>query len=192
MRLHRPSLKVRLLVMGVTIPLVAWFAVKPVRVLAPELAGVSCLSASICIDNTDRLQEAAGLYAEGMSFVPGALGAIEGKPRLIFCASQACADSFGLGARSAVTLATFGTVIGPRAWKPYYVRHELIHYLQAERLGALSLLLKPSWFVEGMAYTLSQDPRAPLAEPFESHRKRFLAWHAALAKQTVWQAAEGL
>jgi hypothetical protein len=51
------------------------------------------------------LQEAAALYAEGMAFVPGALGAIEGKPRMIFCASQACADSFGLGARSAVTLA---------------------------------------------------------------------------------------
>jgi hypothetical protein len=192
MRLHRPSLKVRLLVMVVTIPLVAWFAVKPVRVLAPELAGVNCPSASICVDDASRLQEAAGLYAEGMSFVPVALGAIEGNPRVIFCASQACADSFGLGVRSAVTLATFGTVIGPRAWKPYYIRHELIHYLQAERLGALSLLFKPSWFVEGMAYTLSQDPRAPLTEPFESYRKKFLAWHGSLAKQTVWQAAEGL
>jgi hypothetical protein len=187
-----PSLKVRLLVMLAVVPLLAWFLVKPVRVLVPQLAGVSCLSASVCVDDTARLQEAEGLHAEAMAFVQNSLGAIEGNPRIIFCASQACADSFGLGARSAVTLATFGTVIGPRAWKPYYVRHELIHYLQAERLGTFSLLFKPGWFVEGMAYGLSQDPRTPLAEPWESHRKKFLAWHAALGKQTVWQGAEGL
>lgn len=187
-----PPLKVRLLVMLAAVPLLAWFLVKPVRVLAPHLAGVSCLSASVCIDDAARQQEAESLYAEGMAFVQASLDAVEGKPRIIFCASQTCADSFGLGARSAVTLATFGTVIGPGAWKPYYVRHELIHQLQAQRLGTFSLLFKPEWFVEGMAYALSQDPRAPLAEPFESHRKKFLAWHAALTKQAVWQAAAGL
>jgi hypothetical protein len=192
MRLRRPSLKVRLLAMGVAVPLIAWFAVKPVRVLAPELAGVSCVSASVCIDDSARLREAASLYAEGLVFVPGALGAIEGKPRMIFCASQACANSFGLGARSAVTVGTLGTVIGPRAWMPFYVRHELIHYAQAERLGTLSLLLKPQWFVEGMAYALSQDPRAPLAEPFEDHRRRFLAWYSGVGKQVLWQAARAL
>jgi hypothetical protein len=192
MRLRRPSLKVRLLAMGLAVPLIAWFAVKPARVFAPELAGVNCVSASVCVDDATRLQEAAALYAEGMAFVPGALGAIEGKPRMIFCASQACADSFGLGARSAVTVGTLGTVIGPRAWKPFYVRHELIHYAQAERLGTLSLLLKPPWFVEGMAYALSQDPRAPLAEPFESHRSRFLAWYGGIGTQAVWQAARAL
>jgi hypothetical protein len=74
-------------------------------------------------------------------------------------------------------------VIGPRAWKPFYVRHELIHYSQAERLGTLSLLLKPQWFVEGMAYALSQDPRAPLAEPFESYRRSFLAWYGGPASR---------
>lgn len=192
MRLRRPSLKFRLLAMGVAVPLIAWFLVKPVRVLAPEFAGVSCLSASVCVDDAARLPEAAGLYAEGMAFVPGALGAIEGTPRMIFCASQACADSFGLGARSAVTLGTLGTVIGPRAWKPFYVRHELIHYAQAERLGTLSLLFKPPWFVEGMAYALSQDPRAPLTEPFEGHRARFLAWYGGVGKPSLWQAARAL
>lgn len=192
MQLRRPSLKVRLLAMLVLVPLIAWFVVKPVRVFAPGLAGVTCVSPSVCIDDTARLQEAAALYAEGMVFVPGTLGAIEGTPRMIFCASQACADSFGLGARSAVTLGTLGTVIGPRAWKPFYVRHELIHYAQAERLGTLSLLLKPQWFVEGMAYALSQDPRAPLAEPFEGHRRRFLAWYGSVDKQALWQAARAL
>jgi hypothetical protein len=192
MRPRRLSLKVRLLAMLVAVPLIAWFAVKPVRVLAPELAGVRCVSASVCIDDATRLPEAAGLYAEGMAFVPGALDVFEGKPRMIFCASQACADSFGLGARSAVTIGTRGTVIGPRAWKSFYVRHELIHYSQAEHLGTLSLLFKPQWFVEGMAYALSRDPRAPLAEPFEGYRSRFLAWYGGVGKPSLWQAARAL
>jgi hypothetical protein len=72
------------------------------------------------------------------------------------------------------------------------VRHELIHYAQAERLGTLRLLFKPQWFVEGMAYALSQDPREPLTEPFESQRKRFRAWYAGVGKQGLWQAARDL
>lgn len=51
----------------------------------------------------------------------------------------------------------------PRGWEPHFVRHEMIHHLQAERLSTLTLLLKPRWFVEGMACALSDDPREPLA-----------------------------
>jgi len=188
----RPSLKIRLFVTLAVIPLIAWFVVKPVRVLVPEFSGVSCLSASVCVDDGARFDEASGLHAQGLAFVSKEVGQVQGRPRVIFCASQACADSFGLGTRSAVTLGTLGTVVGPGAWKPYYIRHEFIHYAQAEQLGVLSLLLKPQWFVEGMAYALSQDPRAPLAEPFESHRKKFLSWYGAIEKRAVWQAARNL
>lgn len=192
MRLSPPSLKIRLLVMLVLVPVVAWFAVRPVRVIAPELSGVSCLSAAVCVDDTARFEEAVRLHAEGMDFVSAKVNAIHGVPKMVFCATQACADAFGLGRRSAVTLGTFGTVVGPLAWKPFYVRHELIHYLQAERLGTLYLLLKPQWFVEGMAYALSEDPRSPLGEPFESHRRKFLLWLPTIGSRTLWQAAGDL
>jgi hypothetical protein len=66
------------------------------------------------------------------------------------------------------------------------VRHELIHYLQARELGALQLLVKPSWFVEGMAYGLSEDPRTPLAQPFEGYRSEFLAWYRSVGKDKMW------
>ena len=192
MRLGRPSLKVRLLVMLAVVPLITWFAVKPVRVVAPTLAGVSCLNASVCVDDPTRLVEAAGLYAEAVAFVPELLGPFKSKPRVIFCATQACADAFGLGARAAVTVGTWGTVIGPRAWESFFVRHELIHHAQAERIGTLRLLFKPQWFVEGMAYALSQDPRQPLTEPFESQRRRFLAWYGGVGPQGLWRAAREL
>lgn len=172
------------------VPLGAWLLVKPVRVLAPTWVGVTCPVTSICVDDPARLAEAVKLHAEALAFVAATLQPVTDVPKVIFCSSQRCADAFGLGARSAVTLGTWGTVIGPRAWRDYYVRHEVIHQLQAEKLGVLRLLLRPSWWVEGMAYALSQDPRTPLAEPFEGYRRAFRAWHATHPGQGVWTSAD--
>jgi len=176
----------------VIVPLMSWFMVKPVRVIAPQWAGVICADELICIDEVARLPEARGLYAEAAAFVSTRIAAPTSAPRLIFCATDVCAASFGLGSRSAVTLGRFGTVIGPGAWKPYYVRHEMIHHLQAEHIGVLRLLLKPSWFVEGMAYTLSEDPRQPLAEPFETDRRLFRKWFESIGAGSLWESAEAL
>lgn len=72
------------------------------------------------------------------------------------------------------------------------MRHELIHYLQGKGLGVLNLLFKPSWFIEGMAYGLSQDPRHKLAEPFQSYRAEFLSWYATIDKSKIWREAAKL
>jgi hypothetical protein len=184
-------LRLILLVTLVT-PILAWFLVKPLRVVAPLWQGVACADSGVCVDDPGRSAEAALLYQEARRFVSGRLAPLGGTPRVVFCSTDLCADSFGLGARSAVTVGTWGTVIGPRAWKAYYVRHELIHRLQAEKLGTLPLLLKPGWFVEGMAYALSEDPRPLLVEPFESQRQRFRAWLATIDPAVLWTEAEKL
>ena len=180
------------LLLWVVAPAAAWAVVKPVRVVAPELAGVTCSTAAVCVDDPAALNAAGQLYAQALAFVAAEVTPLEGTPRVVFCASQACADAFGLGARSAVTVGTVGSVIGPRAWKPYYVRHELIHQLQGQRLGVARLFLKPSWFSEGMAYALSQDPRHPLGEPWEDYRQRFISWRQTVGKGDLWSAAEKL
>lgn len=61
--------------------------------------------------------------------------------------------------------------------------------LQGQRPAVIRRSLLPAWFVEGMAYSLSQDPRAPLAEPWESHRHRFAAWYGSIAKDQLWETA---
>lgn len=190
-RITAPIKRIALLFL-VIVPVAAWALVKPVRVVAPELVGIACDQAPVCVDDPARLQAAQQLYAEGMAFVAHDVSPLAGAPRFIFCATQACADAFGLGARSAVTVGTWGTVVGPRAWKDYYVRHELIHHLQGQRLGVLQRMLKPTWLIEGMAYALSQDPRSPLAEPWEGHRAQFKAWYGRIAKDRLWQEASGL
>jgi hypothetical protein len=186
MHLERPSVKRLALLLVTAVPVLAWALVRPVRVVLPEFAGVTCVSEPICVDDRSQLPRAQSLYSEAVLHVSRDVAEVEGAPRFIFCATQACADSFGLGARSAVTLGTAGSVVGPNAWQAFYVRHELIHYVQAKKLGVLALLLKPSWFVEGMAYGLSQDPRTPLAEPFEGYRSAFVAWYKATGKEKLW------
>ena len=166
--------------------------VKPVRVIAPTLIGISCISDAICLDDLSRSQEASTLYAEAQHFVSVKVSPLNAPPKVIFCSTDSCADSFGLGGRSAVTAGGFGTVIGPRAWKSHYLRHEMIHVVQAEQLGVLALIFKPQWFVEGMAYTLSEDPRVTLAEPFETDRSMFRNWLQSIDRRDVWKIAAAL
>lgn len=178
-----------LLIVILCAPAAAWAFFKPVRVVAPELAGVSCVDDTLYTDDGSRYQEAAALYDEALRFVGASVGSIENKPRVIFCGSETCFQSFGLGKRSAATIGTLGIVISPRAWKPYYVRHEMIHHLQNEKLGTISLWRKPDWFVEGMAYFLSEDPRSTLSEPFEQYRSQFEHWYGQVGKDRLWSEA---
>ena len=176
----------------VVVPLAAWFIVKPVRVIAPTAVGMQCAGNSICVERPDKLQQATELYNEALSFVGKSVGPIQGQPLVVFCSTQTCAAQFGLGARSAVTVGTIGTVIGPNAWKAYYVRHELIHHLQGQQFGVLRRILMPSWLIEGMAYSLSEDSRAKLAEPWQQYRDQFNDWLAKVGRENMWNAASSL
>ncbi|MCA8273697.1 hypothetical protein LGN17_14450 [Burkholderia sp. AU30280] len=177
----------------VALPIAAYALVKPLRVVAPALVpGVSCPSADICTDDAARLGDARQLYRDGYARAAAAVGPFQEAPRVVFCSTRACADAFGLGQRAALTLGNFGVIVAPRGWQTYFLAHELIHHRQAEVLGNLAVATKPRWLIEGMAYSLSDDPRHPLAEPFESWRARFDAWHAALGGQPLWEAARAV
>ena len=65
----------------------------------------------------------------------------------------------------------------------------MIHIRQAEELGVFFSLLFPEWFVEGMAYSLSEDPRQPLSEPWEQHRITFYSWFQKIGKNRLWNEA---
>lgn len=185
-------LKRLLLIIMLCVPAAAWAFFKPVRIVAPELAGLSCLDDTLCIDDLSRTEEAVKLYDEALQFVDASVGAIENKPRVIFCSSDACSESFSLGRRAGMTIGTFGIVINSRGWQPFYVRHEMIHHLQNEQLGIFTAWSKPKWFFEGMAYSLSEDPRSKLSEPFEAYRSRFERWYASIGKERIWSEAGNL
>lgn len=175
------------------LPVAAWASFKPVRVLAPELLGLHCTEQDICVDDLSRLAEAVALKAEAVTFVSARVGEFTHVPRMVFCSGAACAKAFGFTHQGAYNVGTFGLVVGPRGWRPHFVRHELIHHLQNERLGSLNAwFFKPTWFLEGMAYSLSEDPRRPLPEPLEGWRRSFETWHPGMGRHKLWQAAEAL
>ncbi|HEX5355309.1 MAG TPA: hypothetical protein VFW93_03765 [Aquabacterium sp.] len=175
------------------IPVVAWAAFKPVRVLAPELLGLHCANSGVCVDDVQRLVEAERLRRDAVAFVSSKVGKIDHLPRTIFCSTMACSKAFGFTSNGGYNVGTFGTAISYRGWKPYFVRHELIHHLQNERLGTLNAwLLKPKWWTEGMAYSLSEDPRSPLAQPLQGWRDAFEQWRVSIGEKNIWLAAQSL
>jgi hypothetical protein len=174
-------------------PFAAWSFWKPIRVLAPELAGVQCYAGQVCTDDPSRVPEALSLRGEALEFVQRKAGAFEASPRMIFCTTARCDRSFGITSKAAYSLGSRGLVVSARGWHPYYVRHELIHCVQVERIGGFRMLLHtPAWLVEGMAYSMSEDPRRPLTEPWESYRKQYEAWAVQGPAETLWRRAAAL
>lgn len=174
-------------------PLTVWAIYKPVRVFAPELvSGITCESATICLDDTSRYAEAVKLYDEAIQFVISSVGEIKKKPRIIFCATESCFNAFGFNKASAHAVGTSGIVISPRAWKYYYIRHEIIHHLQAEKMGVISQWRSPAWFTEGMAYSLSQDPRKTLSRPHQEYREKFAQWYETIGNERLWEVSRKL
>ena len=108
---------------------------KPVRVLAPELNGVTCVGDIICMEDVSCHEEASKLYDEAFASVNTTVDELEEKPGVIFCFSRDCFDSFGFNRAGAHTVGITGIVVGPRGWKDYYMRHEMVQHLQVERLG---------------------------------------------------------
>jgi hypothetical protein len=185
-------LRKAIFLVALALPLAAWAFVKPVRVLAPQLEGLEC-EGLVCVDDPARRAEATALYRGAVRFVQMSVGAMQTEPRAIFCSTHACSEKFGLGRRNAYNVGTGALVIGDRGWYPFFVRHELIHHLQNERLGSLrNRFFKPTWFREGMAYSLSEDPRRPLPEPLQGYRSQFEAWYGPIGLAQLWGEAEKL
>lgn len=165
-----------LILFTVAAPATALVFYKPSRLLLPEHFGVNCQN-RICVDNTNQTEIAATLFNNAKANLAHDHGLVINNPRIIFCSTEKCSHSFGLGKRAGYTLGTFGIVISPRGWKEYYVAHELIHFWQADHYGNLAQLNGEPWVIEGMAYALSDDPRKELHEPFESYRQQFNEWY---------------
>lgn len=136
--------------LAIALPFAAFAFVKPLRVVAPALVpGVTCPRQDICIDDPARLGDALRLYHDGYTRAEAAVGHFRAVPRVVFCATQACADAFGLGLRAAQAVGNVGVVVAPRGWQTFFLAHELIHIRQAEALGNVAVATRPRWLIEG-------------------------------------------
>lgn len=161
------------------LPMSAFAFYKPIRVTIPEAFGVHCYKDDVCVEDPAQLDKAVALANDSKRYLEMRWGLSVGQPKIVFCSTEKCRQTFGHTRTAGYTLGTLGIVIQPRGWKEYYVAHEMIHYWQAENFGSLALLYGKPWVIEGMAYALSNDPRKKLQEPFGSYRKQFGDWYRA-------------
>ena len=177
--------------LALAIPALSWAFFKPIRVVAPQLAGLTCVG-SVCVDDPSRLGQAQAIYRDALAFVDRSVGQVRSPPRMVFCSTAACSRRFGFTSNGAYTVGVSGIAISHRGWAPYFARHELIHHLQNERLGVFGAWLgRPAWWREGMAYSFSLDERRPLPQPLESYRRDFDAWLSATGRPRLWTAVPG-
>lgn len=87
-----------------------------------EIAKLLCVSASTLCRELKRNRGKAGYFPKQAQIKADKR---RKQPRIIFCSTDACFQSFGFKKQAGATIGIFGIVISPRAWKPYYVRHEM-------------------------------------------------------------------
>ena len=167
-----------LLILGVGVGCAVY---KPVRVIAPQMFGLTCFEGDICVADVTKEAEARALYDEALVFVESNIGDIEALPPGLFCSTVVCFSKFADPQVAAVNVGTFGILMNAHGWQPHIVRHELIHHWQNEQFGRRAVALSlPRWYIEGMAYTLSEDPRDPLPrDDIQAWRQDFRDWVAA-------------
>ena len=151
---------------------------KSLRVLTPEAFGLTCLTDNLCVEDMSTVAEATKLRDDALRFVAVNVGPIDQPPRVLFCRSEDCFARFGDPAVAALYFWGLDTLlINDKGWRDYIVRHELIHHWQVEQFGALQASRLPRWYIEGMAYSISQDPRDPLPRTdIQAWRAQFNAW----------------
>ena len=163
--------------------------IKPMRVaLAHQLPFLSC-QGNVCVDDPQQQEKAQKLYNQAIQETQRQVGNFHSRPTMVFCSIGECAETFGMEKAAAKAVGNLGTIIAPRGWEEFYIVHELIHDRQAEEWGNLAMLTEPKWLIEGMAYTLSNDPRPKLSPPFEQWRIEFKSWYR-YHHQDLWQASK--
>ncbi|MGC1509834.1 hypothetical protein [Ketobacter sp.] len=185
-------LKKSILMILLFLPVTCWAFIKPVRILAPEWNGLSCVTANICVEDKARFTKANELYVDALNYVNSKIDQIDRSPRVLFCKTEKCFRSFGFKSPAkAKAIGVFAIIVGPKGWKDYIIRHEIIHHLQTERLGTISQMAVDEWFTEGMAYSMSEDPRE-LNEKWSRDRKQFELWYASIERSELWEKAKKL
>jgi hypothetical protein len=153
------------------------FYVKPLKFLMPYLSGVKCYG-SVCIDDSSKLQSALSLYSSAVEDLQKAGITIQHNPKFVYCTTSKCYQSFGGGRERAISFPFLGTVISPESWQAYISQHELVHWFQFSEIGAISIMRKPEWFREGMAYYFSGAPDSDIPTHYLPMIEKYREWHA--------------
>ncbi len=173
------------------IPVLAWSLGKPFRLLLPNFNDVEC-HGSVCVQDAKEMDRAHELYSSAIKSISSAGITLEARPRFVYCSTKECYQSFGGGNERAISYPFLGTVIAPASWQDYITRHELIHWFQFYEIGAVSTMMKPEWFREGMAYVFSGAPESDIPGHYLPMMEKYRDWHLDKSWSEVIYHSRGL
>lgn len=132
--------------------------------VCPSCFGFERLSDAIYVErsmsDTERTQFRQAM-AQGTERVAHFYGELTAEPTVLACASDACSQRLGGGSSRGAAYWTFALRLAPLGLNPVIIAHERSHIELHRRLGLFKFLTGaiPSWFDEGVAVVVSDDPR---------------------------------
>lgn len=134
-----------------------------VALFAPaSWTGLAVLSEDVRVEATagpEQRAQALRLRDEANARLNAAMRSVQSRPVHVFCFSEACYQGFGGGSPRAKSFGHYRTLIGPHGMTAAIVAHEWWHADLHSRLGFWSWRKVPTWFDEGTAVWISDDPR---------------------------------
>ena len=107
----------------------------------------------------EQQAQALRLRDEAYARLTAVMGSVQSRPVHVFCFSDACYQRFGGGTPRAKSFGHYRTLIGPHGMTVAYVAHEWWHAELHRRIGFWLWRDVPTWFDEGTAVWISDDPR---------------------------------
>src|SRR5713226_4070659 len=99
------------------------------------------------------------LVAESEQRLARYYGEVASTPKLFFCSTEACFRSFGGSTNRAKSFGDYGSLFSPRGTSIPILSHERSHVELYSRAGGfLTMRRVPSWFDEGLAVAVSEEP----------------------------------
>lgn len=167
-----------------TVAVSAAFA-KPLRLVGPLMFGLSC-SEQVCVEEAGDITHAIKLMSAASKEVEALTGQTLPSRRMVLCSTSQCYQNFGGGQERAISFPWLGTVVAGPVWQRHIIRHELIHWLQFERFGAVETMSHPVWFREGMAYALSGAPDWDIPDHYQPMIAQYRRWQGQWDVDQIW------
>jgi hypothetical protein len=154
-----------LLAFVIAVPVGAAFVQPTLAAIAcPRCFGFAPLADGLYVESAMTDDDRAKLIAartEGEKKVSDFYGELRTAPTMLACATRACADRLGSGNSKGAAYLSIGLRLSPDGLDPVIIAHERAHVELHGRIGLLNFWTGaiPTWFDEGLAVVVSDDPR---------------------------------
>lgn len=133
-------------------------------VVCPRCYGFATIDGGVYAEaGTDPAKRAviAGILNQARDRVGTFYGGLRSTPTILVCATQECYRRVGGGGSRGMAVLDRALFLSPRGTDAVIAAHELAHIELHYRVGLVKAARRvvPQWFDEGLAVTVSDDPR---------------------------------